>query len=259
VLVPDRTLCPAQVRDDNCQADIEEGVAVSPDGSRIGYVLSEGRELDISTVVTYDLSSGRVTRLQSTRSSGPFQCRTSASEGTNGRPTWSPDGTKLAFERQVIGPLRNGGCQATIYVVDADGGNLVQLVPERMVALWPSWSPDGTRVAFHSATPKPGYPSDEGAVTADIYTIRPDGHDLQQLTDDGTSIMARWTSDGRIVYRHLRSLSNSGETAETWVMDADGGNKIQIADDDLAALTALGCTICPYAPATGEAYWQPQR
>jgi hypothetical protein len=70
--------------------------------------------------------------------------------------------------------------------------------------------------------------------------------------------MARWTSDGRIVYRHLRSLSNSGETAETWVMDADGGNKNQIADDDLAALTALGCTICPYAPATGEAYWLPQ-
>ena len=80
MLVPDRTLCPAQVRDDNCQADIEDGIAVSPDGTRIAYVLSEGRELDHSTLVTYDLSSGRVTRLQSTRSHGNFQCRTAASE-----------------------------------------------------------------------------------------------------------------------------------------------------------------------------------
>jgi Tol biopolymer transport system component len=262
VLVPDRTLCPSQVRDDNCQADIEDGMAVSPDGARIAYVLSEGRELDLTTVVTYDLSSGRVTRLQSTRSGGPFQCRTSASEGVNGRPTWSPDGTKLAFERQVIGPLRNGGCQATILVVGADGGNLVQLVPERMVALSPSWSPDGTRVAFHTATPKKGYANDEDAMTADIYSVRPDGHDLQRLTDDGRSIMARWTSDGRIIYRHLDSFADPREQPQLWIMDADGGNKTQIADNNLAALTALGCTTCFYAPVGSsgqvEAYWQPQ-
>jgi len=258
LLVPDRTLCPTQVRDDNCQASIEEGIAVSPDGARISYVVSEGRELDSSTVVTYDLSSGRVTRIGSTRTGGSFQCRTSASGGVNGRPTWSPDGTRLAFERQVIGPLRNGGCQATIYVVDADGGNLVQLVPERMVALWPSWSPDGSRLVFHTATPKKGYPQAEDAVTADIYTVRPDGSDLQRLTDDGTSVMARWTTEGRIVYRDVRSLSDAGATAETWVMDADGGNKTRIAADDVRALTQLGCTVCPYALAAGEAYWQPQ-
>ena len=258
VLVPDRTLCPSKVRDDNCQADIEEGIAVSPDGTRIGYVISEGRELDISTLVTYDLSSGRVTRLGSTRAHGNFQCRTSASEGVNGRPTWSPDGTKLAFERQVIGPLRNGGCQATIFVVDADGSNLVQLVPKRMVALWPNWAPDGSRIVFHTATPKKGNAQDEDAVAADIYTVRPDGSDLQRLTDDGRSIMARWTSSGRIVYRHVPSFSGLAEATQTWVMDADGGNKTRIADGDIVALTDLGCSICPYGPAAGEAYWQPQ-
>src|SRR4029078_4267976 len=97
----------------------EDGIAVSPDGTRIAYVLSEGRELDHSTIVTYDLSSGRVTRLQSTRRHSNFQCRTAASEGVNGRPTWSPDGTKLAFERQVIGPLRKGGAPTTLLSADA--------------------------------------------------------------------------------------------------------------------------------------------
>jgi len=253
VLVPDRTLCPAQIRDDNCQADIEDGIAVSPDGTRIAYVLSEGRELDHSTIVTYDLSSGRVTRLQSTRSHGNFQCRTAASEGVNGRPTWSPDGTKLAFERQVIGPLRNGGCQATVFAVDADGSNLVQLVPERMAAISPSWSPDGTRIAFHTVTPR------NGSEIADIYTVRPDGHDLQQLTDDGISIFAQWTSDGRIVYDHLGSNQDLANP-EVWIMDADGGNKTRIADLDVTSITALGCSPCPFTTGgqTGLGYWQPQ-
>lgn len=253
VLVPDRTLCPAQVRDDNCQADIEDGVAVSPVRDRIAYVLLEGRELDHSTVVTYDLSSGRVSRLQSTRSHGKFACRTSASEGVNARPTWSPDGTKLAFERQVIGPLRNGGCQATVFAVDADGSNLVQLVPERMAAISPSWSPDGTRIAFHTATSK------NGSEITDIYTVRADGHDLQQLTDDGRSVFAQWTSDGRIVYSHLGSDKDYAHP-EVWIMDADGGNKTRIADLDVAAMTALGCTICPFTSGgqMGLGYWQPQ-
>src|SRR5690349_6457340 len=255
VLVQDRTLCPSQVRDDNCQADIEEGIAVSPDGRRLAYALSEGRELDHSTVVTYDLASGRVTRLQSTRTAGDFQCRTGASEGVNGRPTWSPDNTKLAFERQVIGPLRNGGCQATVFVVDTDGGNLVQLLPERVVALAPSWSPDGGRVAFHTATP-------QGSIdqsVSDIYTIRPDGHDLQQLTNDGQSLFPNWTSDGRIVYSHLGPNQDPAHP-EVWIMDADGGNKTRIADVDVASMTALGCTICPLTSGgqTGLGYWQPQ-
>jgi hypothetical protein len=257
VLVQDRTLCPTDVKDHNCQADIEEGLAVSPDGSRIAYALSEGRELDLSSIVIYDLSSGRTTRLGSTRAHGDFQCRTSASEGVNGRPTWSPDGTKLAFERQVIGPLRNGACQATVFVVGTDGNDLVQLVPKRMIAIWPSWSPDSTMIAFQSASP--GAAGGKGPETDDIYTVRSDGSALRQLTDDGRSIMPRWTSDGRIVYRHLRSLSDPSEKAQLWVMDADGGHKTRIADGDIAELTELGCTICPYGPAAGEAYWQPQQ
>ncbi len=258
VLVPGRTLCPAQVRDDNCGADIEEGIAVSPDGARIGYALSEGRELDHSTIVTYDLSSGRVTRLQSTRSNGNFQCRTAASEGVNGRPSWSPDGTKLTFERQVIGPLLNRGCQATVFVVDADGGNLLQLVPERMVALAPTWSPDGARIAFHTATPLASYSTD-GAATSDIYTIRPDGHDLKRLTDDGRSVFPWWTSDGRIVFSHVGSNPDP-DHLELWIMDADGGDKTRIAETDVAAMTALGCTVCPFSSGgqTGLGYWQPQ-
>ena len=256
VLIQDQTLCPPKVRFDNCQADIEEGIAVSPDGARIAYALSEGRDLDYSSVVIFDLSSGRVTRLVSTNTHGTFPCRTSASEGVNGRPTWSPDGTKLAFERQVIGPPHDGACQATVFVVGVDGNDLVQLVPKHMVAMWPSWSPDSTTIAFQSASP--GAAGGKGPETVDIYSVRADGSGRRQLTDDGRSIMPRWTSDGRIVYRHLRSLSDPGEKAQLWVMDADGGNKTRIADGDIVELTDLGCTTCPYGPASGEAYWQPQ-
>lgn len=261
VVLPEDALCPDKVKDGNCQAVLDDdGLSISPDGTRFGYEIDEGRGLEVSILVTNELSTGRIKRLQSTRAEAKIPCRTNASEGDNGRPSWSPDGAQLVFERQVIGPPRNGLCQATIFVVDADGSDLRQLVPARMVAIWPSWSPDGARIAFHSATPKPGAFDDPDRVTADIYTVRPDGTDLQQLTDDGTSIMARWTRDGRIVYRHLRSLSAEDMDPQLWIMDADGGNKTRIADDDIKALTELGCTICFYGPAgvSGEAYWQPQ-
>jgi TolB protein len=52
-------------------------------------------------------------------------------DGTQGAPTWSPDGAKLAFTT----------AEYDIYVVDADGANLTALAPHASGDADPVWSP----------------------------------------------------------------------------------------------------------------------
>ena len=61
----------------------------------------------------------------------------------DGSPSWSPDGTQIAFESHRDG---NG----EIYVMDADGNNLRRLTSHSAGDRSPSWSPDGTQITFQS-------------------------------------------------------------------------------------------------------------
>ena len=58
-------------------------------------------------------------------------------------PSWSPDGTKIAF-----GTNRDGNGE--IYVMNADGSNLTNLTNNAADDSNPSWSPDGTKIAFRT-------------------------------------------------------------------------------------------------------------
>jgi Tol biopolymer transport system component len=81
-------------------------------------------------------------------------------------PAWSPDGHKLAF---VSFPDRSGavcpadGCPASgeIYVVSSDGTGLSRLTTSKADDEHPTWSPDGSRIAFASgfALRSQGHPS----------------------------------------------------------------------------------------------------
>ena len=51
-------------------------------------------------------------------------------------PTWSPDGSKIAF----VG----GG---KIWVINADGTNEINISGTRTGDNYPDWSPDGSRIA----------------------------------------------------------------------------------------------------------------
>jgi Tol biopolymer transport system component len=73
------------------------------------------------------------------------------SGANDGEPAWSPDGRRIAFSRETHEdrPDPAWGRFRAIFVMDADGSNLVRLTR----LSWddaPTWSPDGEQIAFAS-------------------------------------------------------------------------------------------------------------
>jgi TolB protein len=96
-------------------------------------------------------------------------------------PLWSPRGDKIAFVR------RNPAGDFQIFTIHPDGSGLTQLSHTHGNDAHLAWSPDGSHLLF--ATSRMGF-KDEALYTeapqpyGEIFAMRPDGSDLQQLTDD---------------------------------------------------------------------------
>jgi Tol biopolymer transport system component len=101
-------------------------------------------------------------------------------------------------------------------MVDAEGGE-----PMAIEGLWVSvdWSPDGERLLLL------GSPEREG--NFDLYTARPDGTDLVQLTfDQVTGHEPSWSPDGsRIVF-----AAGAATFQDVYVIGADGSAPRRLTD-----------------------------
>ena len=104
----------------------------------------------------------------------------------DGSADWSPDGSKIAFQRYV----KHGTSQ--VFVMNADGSVITQLTT--LGGMAPAWSPDGTKIAFYS----------NRSGTSQIYVMSSSGETTTapavQITTSGGSL-PDWSLDGtRIVF-----------------------------------------------------------
>jgi Tol biopolymer transport system component len=137
-------------------------------------------------------------------------------------PTWSPDGSRIAF-------VDRGGVPGDLYVMDADGTNVHKLTSSSYAsgdygADSPTWSPNGKRIAFRY-----GY--------AGISVVNVDGSGLHEILAHGYG--AAWSPGGRFVaYAQGPADDPGAETSGTsiYVVHPDGTGKQLVASPrDVAA------------------------
>jgi TolB protein len=169
-----------------------------PDGKRIIYSADDS---DAHGIYIYDLEQ---------HTNLPLLTSIVSTEG----PSWSPDGTKIAFE-----VYQQGRKSSQIYTANVDGSEAKQLTEGKYYNWTPRWSPDGKKLVFETtrndspATHVPGG-------YRDIYVMDSDGQNQTNLTRNTFGHHPSWSPDGKSIAYMARGII---------VMKADGSDKQNIS------------------------------
>jgi len=173
--------------------------SISPKGNQLVYqqVIDDAR-----SIWRLDLSDEKHRR-------GP-PAQVVSERGWKGRPHFSPDGKRIAFESWRSGYLEIRAC-------DSDGSNCSELTSLHGVATAARWSPDGRYVAFEFRSK--GH--------SEIYLLKVDGSVAQLLVtlpgaDNGGP---NWSRDGKWIYFYS---DRGGGPFQLWKIQLEGGLPIQV-------------------------------
>jgi Tol biopolymer transport system component len=169
---------------------------LSPDGKRVIY--SKGRRTG---------NLWRAPLLENRPATWSDAQQLTDGQGLPNHVSLSPDGRQLLF--CVRGPE-----VAHIWKMPAGGGDPERVLMDPMEQIWPRWSPDGQKIAFHS--------------NLDIWVVSVAGGPALRLTEqEGPDICPTWSPDGReIAFNSTRSGN-----VDVWIVPVQGGEARQLTND----------------------------
>ena len=135
-------------------------------------------------------------------------------------PTFSPDGTKIAF-------TSTRDSNGEIYIMNADGSNQTNLTNSPLRDRWPSFSPDGTKIVF--ASNRDSDPQVFGQEGPDeIYVMNADGSNPTRLTNNpARDTEPAFSPDGT----KIAFVSRRDNNYEIYVMNTDGSGQTNLTND----------------------------
>lgn len=118
-----------------------------------------------------------------------------------GLPSWSPDGSRLAY-------IRRGDGSTDLYTVRPDGSAPMRLTNDPDTEAAPAWSPDGKRIVYTSS--------------GRLYTMAADGSDKRAILDASTGFQAGavWSPGGDYLAVSRHTQTSNGIS----VLTPDGSN-----------------------------------
>ena len=137
-------------------------------------------------------------------------------------PTWSPDGSSIAFISDKDGARQ-------LYTIHADGSNLKKLTTAG-AASRPAWSPDSSTI---------GYQADR--IDGCVWLVDASGdHSRAVAGDHCTDGPVAWSPDGTVV-----AWAGGGGMAPIWAVNVDATNLRRLTGDDRYGDLSWGSVATP--------------
>lgn len=179
--------------------------SLSPDGRYIAYSSRTGGSFEI---LIKAINADEETQL--------------TFDGKNYQPTWSPDGEKIAFRKDI----RNKVDISEIHVIDVEGGDIVQLTEPDGDYSSPDWSPDGEEIVF-------GFMAQGNS--PQIYIMNADGTSQRPLFESRNwAAEPEWSPTGRyIAYRGSVGIPPEALLHQIYIVNAADQQIIRVTDEAL--------------------------